>query len=259
MAVTEHESLTGAVTVAATAEEVGAAAADAAAQVLARAVESRGSARVIFASAPSQETMIRALARDPRVDWSAVRSFHMDEYRGLPEDHPEAFGQWLQDRLPAAALPGLNRIRTSGAAAEEVARYSALVSEAPIDLVCLGLGVNGHIAFNEPDVARFDDDQVVREVEVTEVSRRQQVDDGLFPTLADVPARALTLTVPALTGAGAMVATVLGAHKADAVAAALTGPVSTRVPGSVLRTHPAASMFLDVAAASRLGKDVDGA
>ena len=248
----DQHTLSGGVHVAKTADEAGVAAAAQAADVIAAAVAERGSARVIFASAPSQESMLAALGRDPRIDWTKVRSFHMDEYLGLPLDHPQAFGQWLVDRLPADALAGFERIVSTNDARTEAERYTRLLEEAPIDLTCLGIGVNGHVAFNEPDDARFDDDQLVRRVELTPASRTQQVDDALFPSIDDVPAHALTLTVPALVSAATMVATVLGEHKAQAVAAALTAPVSPSCPATVLRTHPSASLHLDAGAASML-------
>src|SRR5699024_9839599 len=107
--------------------------------------------------APSQEAMIARLGADPRIDWSLVRSFHLDEYVGLPATAPQSFGQWLEDRLPAAALAGFSRIHAEaeGGAAAEIERYGALIEESPIDVTCLGIGVNGHIAFNEPGVSGF--------------------------------------------------------------------------------------------------------
>ncbi|WP_298323981.1 6-phosphogluconolactonase [Haloactinopolyspora sp.] len=247
-----QRELSGGMTVAATPEQAGAAAADVAAAVIAKAIAERGSARVILASAPSQEDMLAALGRDPRIDWTKVRSFHMDEYLGLAPDHPQAFGQWLVDRLPADALPGFERIVSTNDPRAEAERYATLLQQAPIDLTCLGFGVNGHIAFNEPDDARFDDDVLVRQVELTPTSRVQQVDDAQFPSLDDVPTHALTLTVPALVSSAAMVATVLGERKAPALAMALTDPVSPRCPATILRTHPNASLHVDVAAASML-------
>jgi len=244
--------LTSGVHVRPTAEAAGADAARTAAAAILEALDARGRARVIFASAPSQEQMLATLAADARIDWSLVTSFHMDEYLGLAPDRPQAFGRWLEDRLPAAAQPGFVRIDTTADPTEEAARYAGLLSEAPIDLTCLGLGINGHVAFNEPDVARFDDTELLRVIELDMRSRHQQVEEGLFATLDDVPTRALTLTVPALTSAAVVVATVLGEHKARAVADALTGPVSPSCPGSVLRKHPRASMHLDVPAASLL-------
>ncbi|QOR70593.1 6-phosphogluconolactonase [Ruania alkalisoli] len=241
------------VTVGAGVQEAAGAAARTVADAIVDAVRRRGVARVIFASAPSQEAMLAVLARDERIDWSKVRSFHMDEYLDLAMDRPQAFGQWLADRLPLAALPGFERIRADTEdGADEIARYGALITAAPVDVTCLGVGVNGHIAFNEPGITDFADSAWVREVTLDLVSRQQQVDDGLFADVSDVPARALTLTVPALASASLMVCTVLGAQKAPAVARALTGPVESACPASRLQDHPRALWFLDPDAAREL-------
>ncbi|MGW7288148.1 6-phosphogluconolactonase [Streptomyces sp. NPDC054847] len=223
-----------------------------AARIVCAAVAAKGEARVLFASAPSQEEMLAALLSNPLVDWNRVHAFHMDEYVGLPAASPRAFGAWLEERL-AAARPGrLERMRPDPEPAAEASRYAALVRAAPMDLVCMGIGMNGHIAFNEPGTARFDDPETVRLVRLDDTSRRQQVEEGLFPTPADVPTHALTLTVPALLSAKAVIVTVHGAHKAAAVAASLEGPVEAQCPASAIRTHPAVSVHLDAAAAGRL-------
>lgn len=221
-----------------------------AAYVIRDALTTHGAARVIFASAPSQEAMLTALAEEPGIDWGLVRSFHMDEYLNLPVDHPNNFGRWLEERLPVAAHAGLERIRTHGKPATEAVRYGALISESPIDLVCLGVGVNGHIAFNEPGTSDLDDPEIARVVTLNDASRRQQVDEKLFATLDEVPTQALTLTVPALLSARSLVCSVVGSHKADAVAQALHGPVGSSIPASFLRTHPDVTWFLDEAAAT---------
>ncbi|WP_200837584.1 6-phosphogluconolactonase [Ruania rhizosphaerae] len=241
------------VTMGATVADAARAAAQHAAEAIIGAVQARGSARVVFASAPSQEAMLAELSGDERIDWTKVTSFHMDEYLDLAMDRPQAFGQWLADRLPLTALPGFERIRADADdSTAEIARYSTLITQAPIDVTCLGVGVNGHIAFNEPAIADFADPAWVREVTLDVVSRQQQVDDGLFTSVDEVPTRALTLTVPALTSAATMVCTVLGRQKAHAVARALTGPVETACPASRLQEHPGARWFVDSEAASEL-------
>lgn len=243
------EPLSGGITVSRTAEEAGARAADLIAERIVAAIASRGEARLVLASAPSQETMLAALRADDSVDWGRVRVYHMDEYLGLAPDRPQSFGQWLADRLPGEAI--LERIDTSATdPAVEIARYSGMLAEAPIDVTCLGIGMNGHIAFNEPGVADLEDAELVRLISLDEISRRQQVEEGLFPRLEEVPTRALTLTVPTLAGARSMVATVLGRHKAPAVVRALTDPVGPGCPATVLRTHLDASLHLDPEAAS---------
>jgi glucosamine-6-phosphate deaminase len=254
MDLADSRPLAGAVVIEPTEDGAGRRAAAAAADLIVAAQQRQGAARVIFASAPSQEAMLAHLGADDRIDWTAVRSFHMDDYLGLAPDHPQGFGQWLSDRLPQAGRAGLERIDTTADPETEITRYTGLLAEAPIDVTCLGIGVNGHIAFNEPGDTDFDDDRLVRRIKLDDVSRQQQVDEGLFATFDDVPAYALTLTVPALTGAAAMVATVIGPQKAAAVRAALQGPLTTDCPASVLRNHPQVSLYLDAGAASKLGQ-----
>lgn len=231
------------------ADESGQRAARRAADALSRAINERGHARVIFASAPSQESMLRHLSSREDVDWTRVSSFHMDEYLGLRRDHPAGFGQWLRARLPSSAQSGFSPINTDGDLHSEVERYAALIAEQPIDVVCLGVGVNGHIAFNEPSDTD-PDDEIARTVTLDTTSRQQQVDEGLFPNLTDVPTHALTLTIPALLSGRTLVCSVIGSHKADAVVRALRGPIGPACPASYLRTHADASWFLDADAAA---------
>lgn len=233
-------------------DEAGQQAAARAASALRAAIAERGHARAVFASAPSQHQMLKHLAQEPGLDWSRIRSFHMDEYLGLPSDHTAAFGRWLAGRLPAAAHDGFERIHTQDSLDDEAIRYAQLIDEAPIDVVCLGIGVNGHIAFNEPGVASSTDPETVRVVPLDLASRQQQVDEGLFSDLDDVPTHALTLTVPALLSAHTLVCTVIGKHKAEAVARAIIGEIDESSPASFLRTHADVSWFLDAAAASAL-------
>jgi glucosamine-6-phosphate deaminase len=137
---------------------------------------------------------------------------------------------------------------------QECERYGALLSQRPIDLVCLGIGENGHLAFNDPPVADFSDPALVKVVELDEMCRLQQVHDGAFRSVEEVPRSALTLTIPALMSAGCLSAAVPGPAKAEAVRNALEGPLETRCPASILRTHPNAALFLDTASASLLGR-----
>lgn len=241
------------VKIAADARQAGEAAGLAAAEVLRTALDTTGRARVIFASAPSQQDMITALV-DQQLDWSAVHAFHMDEYIGLRPDHPQSFGQWLADRLPSS-IGTFDRILPGDDPEAERRRYAAELAD-PVDLVCMGIGVNGHIAFNEPGAA-LDDTEQVRMIELDPVSRRQQVDDGCFPELAEVPTSALTVTIPPLVTANAIVCTVIGPRKADAVTAALTGPVDSSCPASALQ-RTAAQVFLDADAAAGLPEAEQG-
>jgi len=258
MILTDSERHRPAVQVRPTPGDTATAAATRAAEAIVTAIQDRGTARVLFASAPSQEAMIARLGADPRIDWAQVHSFHLDEYLGIAASAPQSFGQWLEDRLPDAALPGFSRIRTDADVAAEVQRYSALVTGAQIDVTCMGIGVNGHIAFNEPGVSDLTDPEVMRRVDLDLASRQQQVDEGLFPTLADVPTSALTLTVPAVVGARTLVVTVLGEQKAPAVVRALEGPPTPDCPGSLLQARPEVFWFLDEPAAAQLAGERAG-
>jgi glucosamine-6-phosphate deaminase len=221
-----------------------AAARDIAAAIIGR-LEQRPEVRIIFASAPSQEATLRGLAAHPGIDWTRVTAFHMDEYLGLDPGAPQRFGTWLRevlfDRVPVRAAHLIEPGDDPEAAAGE---YAALLSAAPIDLTCLGIGVNGHLAFNDPP-ADLHDPALVKIVELDQVSRRQQVDDGCFATLAEVPRRAITLTVPALLSAAEVHCMVPGARKRDAVTRALRGPIDGRLPASALRTHPRCTIYVD--------------
>lgn len=202
--------------------------------------------RMIFAAAPSQAQMLAALCSAPGIDWTRVTVFHMDEYIGLPADAPERFARWLDDnlfdRLPFARVHRLVPAPDPAAAAEA---YAQLLAAAPIDFVCLGIGVNGHIAFNDPPVADFADPLDVKVVTLDDQCRQQQVDDNCFARFDDVPEKAITLTVPRLMRAGKLFCVVPGQLKRDAVRAALYGPISTECPASILREHPNCRLYLD--------------
>lgn len=217
------------------------------------AIVLRGSARVILASAPSQNELLAGLIGSA-VDWSRVTVFHMDEYVGLPADHAATFRayqrQHVLSRIKPAAFHGIQGEAIDSGA--ECARYTALLREAPIDLVCLGIGENGHLAFNDPPVADFDDPAWVKPVELDALCRQQQVNDGCFPTLGAVPTAALTLTIPALLSARAIVGAVPGPRKAQAVRDTLKGPISTACPASILRRHSNATLYLDRESAALL-------
>ncbi|MFB9950349.1 6-phosphogluconolactonase [Rhizobium puerariae] len=230
----------------ATRAEMGAAAAADIAAALAGRLARQSGVRMVFAAAPSQADMLKALCAAPGIDWSRVAAFHMDEYIGLPPSSPARFGNWLDEhvfsRLPFAAV---HRITPEPDAAAEVRRYCDLLNEAPVDFVCLGIGVNGHIAFNDPPVADFNDPADVKIVELDDICRQQQVDDDCFPDLASVPHRAVTLTVPRLMRADRLFCVVPGAVKRLAVSKTLYGPLSTECPASVLRIHEACTLYLD--------------
>jgi len=226
---------------------LGSAAAGQAARLLRDALQQQGSARIIVASAPSQNELLAGLVAAPGIDWGRVTVFHMDEYVGLPAAHPASFRHYQEQHLLAHVIPAtFHGIRGEAPDPDaECARYASLLAEGPIDLVCLGIGENGHIAFNDPPVADFDDPRKTKVVELDGICRQQQVNDGCFPDLDSVPQQAITLTCPALMSGRSLVCVVPGPRKASAVAATLRGSISTACPASILRSHPSATLFVD--------------
>ena len=225
---------------------MGAAAAADVAEAIRAQISAQGHVRMVFAAAPSQAEMLNALVSNPTVDWGRVEAFHMDEYIGLPKGAPQRFANWLRDHLfewvPLAAVYPIEPEPDPEAAARA---YAARLAEAPIDMICLGIGVNGHIAFNDPPVADFGDPLDVKVVELDAVCRQQQVEDACFARLDDVPRSAITLTVPRLMRADRLFCVVPGRAKREAVRNALTGPVTTACPASILRRHPDCTFYLD--------------
>ncbi|MDR6553073.1 glucosamine-6-phosphate deaminase [Paenibacillus qinlingensis] len=207
----------------------------------------KAAVRIIFAAAPSQNEMLETLAQDEAIDWSRITVFHMDEYIGLSEEAPQRFGRFLTDRLFHLVNPGtVHLINSSNEAEDECRRYSALLEEAPIDVVCLGIGENGHIAFNDPPVADFADPLWIKRVELDDICLQQQVNDGCFDRIAEVPTHALTLTIPALMSGAHLFCSVPGVTKHQAVQRTLSGSISTECPSTILRRHPDCTMYLDL-------------
>lgn len=210
--------------------------------------------RTIFAAAPSQAEFLQFLCEQSQVDWERVTAFHMDEYLGLPSDSKASFGYFLSqhlfDQLPFGEVHFIDPTHPNPT--QEAQYYAQLLQEEPIDLVAMGIGENGHIAFNDPPVADFNDPKWVKIVELDEVCRQQQVNDGAFPNLVAVPSQAITLTIPALLSTDEIICVVPGPTKRQAVKNTLEGPIETHCPASILRRHPAATLFLDEAAASLL-------
>lgn len=213
-------------------------------------LEGREYIRAVFAAARSQEDFFNGLIEDDSVDFSKIEAFHMDEYIGLPDDAPQRFGNFLM-RMIFGRKPFRN-VNLMKSEAGDCARYSSLLKAAPIDIVSLGIGENGHIAFNDPHEARFDDPETVKVTTLDDICRQQQVNDGEFASIDLVPEHALTMTIPALMACMTVVGVVPHERKAEAVRNALTGPVSESCPASILRTHDDAVLFLDKDAASLL-------
>jgi len=236
------------------ADRMGRAAAEEAAAALRAGIAERGRARAIFAAANSQLPLFAALRELTDLDWSRIEAFHMDEYLGLDGAHPASFRSFLERHLVSPLGIGtFHRIDGTPGAAEATARdYAARLGAAPIDLCCMGIGENGHLAFNDPPVADFRDPLSLKVVPLDPASRRQQVGEGHFADLDAVPTHALTLTIPVLLSARRVVVVVPDARKADAVAAALLGSIAPACPASVLRTIDHATLHLDPAAAGQL-------
>ena len=229
-----------------TRQSLGEAAGAEAAAWLRKRLEGQETVRAIFAAAPSQNEFLAALAAAPDIDWHRVHALHMDEYVGLPADAPQAFGNFLRaaifDKVPFGRI---DYIGTEGDPEAVMARYDRILAENPVDVVFMGIGENGHIAFNDPHVADFNDPLRIKKVDLDLTCRTQQVHDGCFATLGEVPEYALTLTIPALVAADRIFCVVPAATKADAVRATVLGPVTEKVPATVLRHHPAATLYVD--------------
>jgi glucosamine-6-phosphate deaminase len=232
-------------------EELGRCAARHAATRIRDAVERRGSARIVLATGVSQFAFFKALVEED-VDWSKVEVLHLDEYAGIGPDHPASLRRYLRERLIAVVRPAAFR-EISGEAPDldaECERYSAVLSERDVDLCVCGIGENGHLAFNDPPVADFEDEKLVKVVELDEACRRQQFGEGWFEAFEDVPARGVTLTIPALLSARLVIVGVPEKRKAEAVAKAIGGPVATSCPASILRRNAHAVLYLDEESAS---------
>ena len=212
-----------------------------------RLLAEKAQINMIFAAAPSQSDFLAALIAEADIDWKRVNVFHMDEYIGIGNDHPQSFAKFVKthvaDQFAVGAFYPLNGACKS--VSEECARYEKLLRDHPVDIVCMGIGENGHIAFNDPGVADFTDPVYVKTAKLDEVCRNQQVNDGCFPTLADVPKYAMTLTVPALVAAPKLFCIVPAPTKAKAVKATLQGEITDLCPATILRTRKDAVLYLD--------------
>lgn len=210
-------------------------------------LDTRETINMIFAAAPSQNEVLAALVADTDIPWNRVNAFHMDEYVGLSPDAPQGFGHFLKAHIfglvPFRSIHYINISATDAEA--ECARYSALLQQYPTDIVVMGIGENGHIAFNDPPVADFNDPLAVKPVTLDDVCRNQQVHDSCFSHIDDVPQRAMTLTVPTLFAGKHLFCIVPAKTKAPAVYATLYGEISEKCPATILRRHQSAFLYLD--------------
>ena len=211
--------------------------------------------RIVFAAAPSQHEFLAALAAAD-IDWSRVHAFHMDEYIGLAKDAPQRFSHFLRQNLFDVVKPGAVHLLPSGGDPATICRdYAQKLHAAPIDIVCLGIGENGHMAFNDPPVADFNDALSVKVVELDAACRQQQVNDGCFARVDAVPTHAITLTVPMLMSGARLFCMVPGAAKRAAVQATLFAAISTACPATRLRQHAHCTLYTDAAACPEVNLD----
>ncbi len=229
-----------------TREEMGYEAAQDIIKQIKKALSKKAEIRMVFAAAPSQNEVLKHLVTSDDVEWGRITAFHMDEYIGLTAGAPQLFSEFLKaaifDQVPFKKVHLVN----SANGDDECERYAKLLAEAPIDIVCLGIGENGHIAFNDPPVADFNDPVLVKKVKLDEACRQQQVNDGCFPEIDAVPQYAFSLTIPALMGGEALFCVVPGATKREAVMHTLNdAEISTQWPSTILRQHAACHFYFD--------------
>ncbi len=233
--------------------KMGQAAASVIAAEIRRAIQERGKAVLILASAPSQNEFLASLAAAPEIDWTRVTAFHLDEYLGMDDQAPQSFRKFLIDRLVNRVpleFHGLRGNAPDGKA--EAKRYAELLARNPPDFAVLGIGENGHLAFIDPPFCDFNDPEPVKVVQLDEICRNQQVNDGAFASLDEVPRDALSLTIPTLMARPKLFAIAPGPAKRQAIKNTVEGPISTSCPASILRTHPDAHLFIDIVSAEYL-------
>jgi len=233
--------------------ELGAAAAAELTARIAELLKTKEYVNIIFASAPSQNEFLAELLKKD-IEWNRINAFHMDEYIGLDPDAPQGFGNFLKDRLFSLVnCRTVNYLNGNEAdPQDECKRYSDLLIQYPTDIVCLGIGENTHLAFNDPHVADFNDPLIVKVVDLDQACRDQQVNDGCFAKIDEVPTHALTITMPALFKSTYAIAIVPGKFKADAIYHTINSDISEKYPSTILRRHDNAILFIDEDSASKL-------
>ena len=222
-------------------------------EILNLAIKERGNANLILGTGASQYPLLEVLLKK-ELDWTKITLFHLDEYIGLSDQHPASFRRFLRERIAEKVNPK-NVYYLKGDADDieaEIRRYEKLLRGNPVDVACIGIGENGHIAFNDPAVADFNDPEYLKVVEMDEACRMQQVGEGWFPTINQVPEKAVTLTITAIMNCKALCCTVPDDRKAEAVYNTLSSGISTSCPASILRKHDNAVLFLDSFAAKKI-------
>lgn len=234
-------------------KDMGEAAADFVTKHLQEAIQQKGTANLILATGASQFSFLDALKNKP-IDWGKITVFHLDEYKGISEEHPASFRKYLKERILNIVRPGKVYLLNGDAEnlEEIIAEYEQLLKSNPVDVACIGIGENGHIAFNDPPIADFNDPHWVKVVELEHECRMQQLNEGWFATLDDVPKKAISLTIPAIMNCKAISCAVPDERKAVAVYNTLFGKISTSCPASILRKHANTVLFLDSESASKI-------
>jgi glucosamine-6-phosphate deaminase len=237
---------------------MGICAAEEAARVIRSAIRGRGRARIIAATGASQFEFLEALSCAPRIDWKNVTLFHLDEYIGLDENHPASFRRYLRERfIEKVGVGACHLLNPDPDPFEECRRVGALLMEAPVDVAFVGIGENGHLAFNDPP-ADFQTEEPYLVVELDLRCRQQQLGEGWFHSLEEVPTRAVSMSVRQILRSGSILCMVPDRRKAEAVRASVEGPITPAVPASILQAHPDTRLYLDPDSASLLRSKPQG-
>jgi glucosamine-6-phosphate deaminase len=229
-----------------------AAAASHAASLLRNRLDQQQNVRLVAATGASQLAFLEYLAREPALDWNRVELFHLDEYIGIGPDHPASFARYIRQRIiEPLRISRYHLLDGKRSPSEVIAEVNTAIRQGPIDLAFVGIGENGHLAFNDP-LADFGTEEPYLTVELDEACRQQQVNEGWFPQLDEVPRQAISMSIRQILKSGEIICVVPGPQKAKAVQASLEGPIGPETPASILRTHPHVTFFLDKDAAAQL-------
>lgn len=230
-----------------TREKMGEVAAKEAAEYICELLKKKNEINMVFAAAPSQNDFLKSLSQHKEIAWNRINGYHMDEYVGLDKEDPQSFGYYLSQHIfGLVSFKSVHYIAKNGLPADEICRsYCDGLRQIHIDIVCMGVGENGHIAFNDPHVANFNDPEIAKVVELDEVCRMQQVHDSCFLSLDKVPTHAITLTIPTLLSADRIFNIVPTERKAEAIRNIIRGEITEKCPASILRKHKATTLYLD--------------